>query len=149
MKIEVVPTSHVDHLPPEVLAALLAEVEGEDTVTIAEWTVPAHLPEVKCALYGPTAGDAPVTDDEAFMAARPGRLHRSRLVNRPVRMTRRVTVVSGPYDGHPCVLYSAYGGPPGTVEVEEAERHNLMPAAMAGAKAFWAVHALAADGLTP
>src|SRR5262249_37215646 len=101
--------SHTDHVAPDVInyiEALFKDRTGHFTETI---TLPDHLPEVDDGLYGPINGDAPVCEGEVFYARRPGRASPSRLIDRPSRKTRNVTVVAGPRRGLPCVLITAYG----------------------------------------
>lgn len=133
--------SHTDHVTPEVVShieALFGERAGPFAETI---TLPDHLPEVDDSLYGPLNGDAPVAEAEVYYARRPGRASPSRLVDRPVRKTRKLTVVAGPRRGLPCVLITAYGGHHAEKEVVD---RTLDQAGLERARKFWAEHALAA-----
>lgn len=81
--------------------------------------------------------------DEVFLDRRGDRSWESRLVRATPVQTRLVTVVAGPHDGSPCVLYTAYGGPqaprePGDPNIrDDAERKACV--------AFWSEHALIAE----
>jgi hypothetical protein len=133
--------SHTDHVTPEVISyieALFKDRTGHFTETI---TLPDNLPEVEDRLYGPCNGDAPVGEGEVHYARRPGRASPSRLIDRPVRKTRKVTVVAGPRKGLPCVLITAFGGPRAEKEVADT---TLDQAGLERARWFWAEHALAA-----
>lgn len=72
--------------------------------------LPVELSSLKSGIYGPLAGDPP---SAGFYAIRMGRPWPSRLIDKPVRPTRLLTVVAGPGEdeSQPCVLYTAYGGP--------------------------------------
>jgi hypothetical protein len=135
--------SHTDHVSNFILGWVLAtcERDGLDGFFIKTLVYTGPDPSLTCGLYGPAMGDEPVGEDVVTYEKRPGRGHVSRLVPRPRRPTTLLTVIAGPYDGHPCVLYTAFGGPPtpkepGDVTIKsEAERKE--------AEEFWAQHALA------
>ncbi|MBY0231539.1 MAG: hypothetical protein K2W96_19815 [Gemmataceae bacterium] len=133
--------SHTDHVALDVVRHL--EVLYKDrTAPFAETiTLPDHLPEVDDGLYGPINGDAPVGEEEVFYARRPGRVSPSRLIDRPARKTRKLTVIAGPRRGLPCVLVTAFGGPRAEKEVADT---SLDEAGLESARRFWAEHALAA-----
>jgi hypothetical protein len=132
--------SHADHLPEEMLDAILKQYGDKNEFFIDSFELPEGV-EVECGLYGPTCGDPPVPETEVFYARRQGREGDSRLVNRPTRMTRTVTVIGGPHEGE-CILYTAFGGP---LAEREPWDPSLDDAARERAKAFWAEHALAAQ----
>lgn len=104
--------------------------------------LPAELGLTRCALYGPAMGDAPVAEADVLYARRAGRAGDSRMVRRHQRPTALVTVVAGPHDGQPCVLYTAYPGPAAPREPWDP---GLDDAGRAEAEAFWAQHALSTD----
>jgi hypothetical protein len=110
-------------------------------------------------------GDPPVTEDEVVYTERGTRHWPSRLVERPARPTRLITVIAGPHEEscptcrgnssgpgstcpgdhcaggrrrHACVLYTAFGGPPAPQEPGDPGCKD--PAESA---AFWHDHALA------
>lgn len=132
--------SHVDHIPAPVLAYVLERFADRMEPFFIE-TI--ELPEgmtVECGLYGPAMGDGVIPETEVEYAPRGDRKYPSRLVDRPMRRERTLTVVAGKYQGHPCVLYTAYGGPvapkdPGDPTLRETERP--------GSEVFWKHHALA------
>jgi hypothetical protein len=129
--------SHVDHgLTEEQLAYLLDLFADRAEFFVATVDLPEGLGTVSCALYGPAAGDPPVSS--ATLSCRPGRAWDSRLVPLPVRQTRAVTVVAGPHQDEPCVLYTAYGGPSAPQEPGDPGCRDKT-----ASEAFWAVHALA------
>jgi hypothetical protein len=135
--------SHTDHVSPEVVEYVLklysghaGENEGKILVDTIE------LPEsmtVECDLYGPIMGDNPIREEEVFYAKRTGREWVSRLVPCVPRMTRTLTVVAGPYDGNPCVLYTCYGGPPAPKETNDP---YLKDSEREASVKFWSEHAL-------
>lgn len=147
--------SHTDHVPEWVVGWLKAEYLhlGEDTsaddgnpVQTFTVTIPDRLlapgDGLPSALHGPAAGDPPVPESKAWYANRPGRSWPSRLVLLPSRPTRELTFVCGPYKGLPCVLYTAFMGPPTPKEVNDP---NLTDAERPASVAFWAAHALSAS----
>src|SRR4029077_18884023 len=99
--------------------------------------LPEELGTVPCALWGPVMGDPRILEKDVVYAPRGTRAWTSRLVDRPARPTRLITVIAGPHtepcprchedssDLHPrcsedrckagqlhhaCVLYTAFGG---------------------------------------
>lgn len=101
--------------------------------------LPEGLPEVKCGLYGPVVGDDAITADEATYKVREGRSWSSRMVNRSARVTRQLSVIGGPYLTHPCVLYTAFGGP---IAPKEPQDPTLDPEKRQKSEEFWSQHAL-------
>lgn len=159
--------SHVDHgLTEAQLRYLLARFADRETFFLETIELPEDLGTLPCGLYGPLMDDAPIADDEVTLAHRGNRAWSSRLVDRPTRPTRLCTVIAGPHeeacsrcDGsggigewkaripcsctggkikHPCVLYTAFGGP--ATPQEPGDPSCKDPAASA---AFWREHALA------
>ncbi len=135
--------SHLDHsLPKAVVDHLLEKFADRSAFFIETVTLPPELGEVPNGLYGPEAGDDPVLEQDVFYAARGERKYTSRLIRKPVRSTRKVTVIAGPHDGQSCVLYTAFGGPqtprePGDPELPGEKR--------AEAEQFWSQHALSSE----
>jgi hypothetical protein len=133
--------SHLDHgLLPEHLWFIEERFGGREGFFAETVTLPEHLADLPCALHGPVMGDAPVGDDEATYQTRPGRGGASRMVKRPVRATRQLTVVAGPHEPDGFILYTAFGGPLAPREpfefgvVQKAEREE--------SERFWREHAL-------
>ena len=130
--------SHLDHgLTDAQVAWLLAGFAGREAFFIETVTLPEDLGTVPCGLYGPLMGDPPMTDDQCEIVNRPGRDWPSRLVDRPKRPTRKVTVIAGPHDGHPCVLFTAYGGPSAPQEPADPGCRDVTLS-----QSFWREHAL-------
>lgn len=130
--------SHVDHgLTPEQLAWLLERYadRGEFFIDTAE--LPEHLGTVPCGLHGPAMGDDPIPDVEVSLESRGDREWPSRLCGRTARQTRQVSVIAGPHEGHPCVLYTAFGGPVAPQEPGDPDCRDIE-----ASEAFWAEHAL-------
>ncbi len=130
--------SHTDHVTPKVLEYLLKHFADRNKFFVEAIELPEGLTAL-CSLHGPAMGDAPIGESEVIYAERPGRAWRSRLVFRPARQTRTVTVVAGPHDGHPCVLYTTHGGPPAPQELDDP---SLTDDKRDESEAFWAEHAL-------
>lgn len=153
----IIPQSHLDHhLSLRHLRFVLDHCKERNAFFIESVTLPGELPALPCSLRGPVVGNPPVTDAEVTMRSRNGRAWESRMLtdlNKPVRValaqggwgyttdptSRIITVIGGPAEGHPCVLYTAYGGPlaprePGDPSLPDSERE--------ASEAFWAEHAL-------
>jgi hypothetical protein len=104
--------------------------------------LPADHHDLQSALYGPLAGDAPVDEAEVHYASRGLGRAPSRLVSKPGRPTRLVTVI-GVAEPDGVLVFTAHGGP--AAEREPGDKSlDGDPAAKARAEAFWAAHALAA-----
>jgi len=144
--------SHVDHVTPEILDHLRARFSHlvPDGVHVETFEMPKYLGTLPCNLYGPDMGDGPIEDGEdvAYMK-RANRVSRgvtwlSRTINRPPRPTRTLTVVLGPADGDPCVLYTAYAGPAAPREPGDPDH---TPETRAEAAAYWDKHALSVSAV--
>lgn len=131
--------SHVDHGLTQAQLAYVLERFGDHTkFFVATIELPEALGTVPCGLYGPLVGDAPVTEAEVSYSNRMGRSWPTRFIDAGTRQTRQVTIVAGPHDGAPCVLYTVYGGPSAPQEPGDPGCRDK-----AASEAFWAVHALA------
>lgn len=134
--------AHLDHgLHESVVAHIAERFADRDAFFVETFELPPELPTAMCALYGPELGDEPVPDSEVVLEVRGTRAGPSRLCSRPPRATRTVTVVAGPHEGEPCVLYTAFGGPPSAREPWDPTLTT--PAQVAHSRSFWAKHALA------
>jgi hypothetical protein len=134
--------THLDHaLVTAHLRFILDRFRDREAFFIETLELPAELPDLRCALYGPRMGDAPMLDEHTTLQAREGRPNVSRLTSLPPRSTRLLTVVAGPHAGFPCMLYTAFGGP--ATPREPGDPSLTDPAQAAEAQAFWAQHALA------
>lgn len=129
--------SHLDHgLTEAQMNYIMEKYQDRDGFFIDTFELPKELGSVPCGLHGPATGDEPVLDSECRMEIRGSRPWHSRVCDRPTRPTQTMTVIAGPHDSHPCVLYTAFGGPlaprePGDPACDKAE-----------SEAFWAEHAL-------
>ncbi len=168
--------SHLDHGLDERQVAYLFDLFRDRTGFFIETIeLPEELGFVPCGLYGPIMGDAPVSDfdDDVTLGMRGERKYTSRLVTRPKRPTRKVSIIAGPLneectsctprlratgdDGetvcvhckgtsnisHACILYTAFGGPV-TPQEPGDPRINSTEAMTASVK-FWGEHGLAKD----
>lgn len=133
--------SHTDHaIPQSVVDYLLSLYAARAAFFIETIDLPTDLPTVQCGLYGPAVGDNPVDESQVFYAARGERAYTSRMIADVTRATRTVTVIAGPHDGHPCVMYTAFGGP---ASPKEPGDPTVKPDEMEKCVAFWRAHALA------
>jgi hypothetical protein len=135
--------SHLDHdLTEAQVAHIFERFAARDSLFIETFELPAELGTVPCTLYGPMMGDEPIAAPrwDVFDDHRGTRKHLSRLVHAPARPTRQVTVIAGPHDDKPCILYTAFGGP--ATPQEPGDQDCKDPVA---SRAFWAEHALAVE----
>jgi hypothetical protein len=134
--------SHLDHALTEAqVNHILERFAQKDSFFIETFELPEDLGTVPCGLFGPTVGDKPVHEDFVFYASRGARAYKSRLIDELARPTRTVTVIGGGHDErvdegtpgavrkyltdatpiwvitHPCVLFTAFGGPLAPKEV--------------------------------
>lgn len=131
--------SHVDHgLTEGQLRYLLDRFADRTSFFIETIELPEDLGSVPCGLYGPIMGDPPIAEADVHHERRGARAWTSRLVERPSRPTRKVTMIAGPHEEHACILYTAFGGP--LAPQEPGDPGCKDPAASA---AFWREHALA------
>lgn len=132
--------SHIDHNLTEAQVAFIADKFANHQIFFIEtFELPEELGTVESALHGPIVGDEPVPEAEVHYIIRGNRKCASRMVKRPVRQMRTVTVIAGPHEGK-CILYTAYGGPcaprePGDTGLSSWEQ-------IVEAREFWAKHAL-------
>lgn len=131
--------SHVDHgLSEGQIRYLLDRFADRKTAFLETLELPGDLGTMSCALWGPAMGDPAITEDEVVYTPRGTRCWASRLVERPTRATHLVTVIGGPHEDHPCVLYTAFGGPPAPQEPGDPGCKDPVTSAT-----FWRKHALA------
>lgn len=133
--------SHLDHgLTPAQLEYLAQHFMMRDSFFIETIVLPENLGTAPCGLYGPIMGDDAVAEVSTIRETRGGRRNASRMVMRPFREVREVTVIAGPQDSHPCVLWTAFGGP---LTPKEPGDPTLEDNKCAESEAFWRQHALA------
>ena len=128
---------HSDHgVDQNLLTWALAQVSAPGFfLTTVE--IPVEFGDLSNSLHGPASGDAPVAENDVTYVQRSADRPLSRMVARPVRATRLLTVIG--IQGESPVVFTAYGGP-------AAEREPGDPSLSADEKAasaaFWAEHAL-------
>jgi hypothetical protein len=139
---ELHPDSHIDHIggPGPLLDYVLHRFRDKSAFFIETVDLPDDLPALDCGLYGPLMGDGPVPESLVEYAPRGERPYTSRLVGLPHRKTRKLTVMGGWYAGKPCVLYTAFGGPPTPREPRDP---SCPPEELDASLNFWGEHALA------
>ena len=159
--------SHVDHnLTEDQLRYLLDRFADRNAFFLETIELPDQLGSVPCGLWGPIMDDPPIEETEVHHEHRGTRAWTSRLVERPTRPTRMITVIAGPHeetctrcngDGqigswkaaipcscnagkivYACVLYTAFGGPASPQEPGDPGCKDPVASA-----AFWREHALA------
>jgi hypothetical protein len=142
MKIKFITESHTDHGLLDCHWQFIQDEAAKLTegVMITTLTLPNGMPPLQNALHGPSCGDVPVGEGEVVYETRGDRPWADRLVDRPARPTRQLTVIAIPVDAsNPDVLtmFTAYGGPMAPQHPEDPSNRDPE-----GAKAFWAEHAL-------
>ena len=96
--------SHLDHgLSSAHLEWILEKFKDREAFFLETVVIPMALSPLECGLYGPLMGDEPVMEDEVTYIIRGARKCASRVVARPMRTTRLVTVIAGPANDKPCV----------------------------------------------
>ena len=135
-----IPILHADHNLTAAHKNLVQhELTGWDgSFTIRVIDLPASLPSLPSALYGPVAGDAPIKEAEVVYTVRGDRAGPSRLVDGPLRPSRNMVIIAGPGDAGPAV-YTAFGG---QLAPREPWDPSLSAQEKAESEAFWAKHAL-------
>jgi len=146
MSLVILPESHVDHFAAlslqdkaTIVATIMAAfkerplVEGFQLFTIEG---PFPLP---CELVGPVMGQESVPESLVRYEARKGREWPSRLTQGEPVLTTKLTIVVGPHNGYPHVLYTAYPGLPAPREPQDP---SLKPEEVEESRAFWSTHAL-------
>jgi hypothetical protein len=137
---KIISSSHLDHgLHESVVAHIAERFAARDSFFIETFELPAELPSARSGLHGPLVGDAPISECDVWYELRGARSGPSRLCARPLRVTRLVTVVAGPHEDEPCVLYTAYGGPQAPREPWD---RSLTPDQAVESEEFWSTHAL-------
>jgi hypothetical protein len=131
---------HADHgVSEDTLTWALSQIEGDGFFLIT-LTLPEGHADLLNGLYGPIVGDAPITDSEVHFTRRSEDRPLSRMVARPKRPTRLLTLI-GTRTGDAVVVYTAHGGP--AAEREPGDKSLATDAERAASDAFWQAHALA------
>jgi len=135
--------AHGDHgLSAEHLAFIDSYMEGRSGFFIVRVEMPPECPDLMSALYGPDAGDAPVSEDDVTYEKRADRPGPSRLVDLPHRPCRGM-VICGIAGGKSPVLFTAYGTQAALPAPREWWDPGMKPLETLEAAQFWSVHALA------
>lgn len=135
-------------ITPEHLDWLLAQPQirkGKGMITLQ---LPDSLPPVWDSIVGPKAGDPPVQADDprVYWASRGGgRNWNSRMIRAPHRLSHTITASVGVNPDGSRLLRTAYGGTPGSKELDDP---TMKPDQLPSAREFWSTHALA-DGTNP
>jgi hypothetical protein len=127
---------HADHALTEAHKALAenvaAEKEGFFLVTLE---LPEDLPDLPCVLWGPAMGDPAIAESEVVRVKRSDDRPPSRMVARPSRPSRLMTVIG--IGGE--TIFTAHGGPAAPREVGDP---SMNEEEAKEAEEFWAQHAL-------
>lgn len=140
MATNIIKIHHADHgIPPEVIQALVTQLNPEGFF-LKTLPLPEGTPDVLCGIYGPNMGDAPVPEAEVTYKQRTPDRPMSRMVARPQRPVRIVTLI-GTTTPEGVLVFTCYGGPQAEREPGDPSLQND-PAALEAAKRFWSQHAL-------
>ena len=91
--------SHMDHgFTAEQWSYIFAKYAYKAAFFVDTFELPENLGTVTDELYGPSAGDAPVSEADVYYARRGDRAWNSRLVRWPKKSTRFVRVIAGPHE---------------------------------------------------
>lgn len=139
--------SHLDHgLAEEAIAYILGRFHDRDSFFIESIELPESVGgSAGCALYGPAMSDSPIGEDEVQLRRRGDREYMSRMIDKPMRPTRTITVIAGPTDEERCILYTAFGGP--VAPREPGDPDLVDPADIEESAKFWSEHALSLEVL--
>lgn len=110
--------------------------------------LPSELGQADLVLYGPCEGDSQVRDSDLSIcyATRKGCSYPSRIIDKPVRKTRRITISVAPDENGTMVLRNMYGGSVRPIEpYDPAILESTDKKAIAWSREFWSGHALAKD----
>jgi len=133
--------AHDDHgLTAEHLAVIDAAFEGETAFVLKLVTLPEGTPDLMSALYGPAAGDAPLSEDQVFYEVRNERPGPSRLVRKPHRPCRKMVVCGLADQG---IVFTSYGTQADFPSPREWWDAGMKPHEAGEAAKFWSQHALA------
>ncbi len=108
---------------------------------VASYELQEGCSDLLCALYGPSVGDDPVTDEDVSYEVRGERPGPSRLVERPHRPCRRM-VVCGIVGDDP-IVFTAYGTQASEPSPREWWDASMKPHEAVESAKFWSTHALA------
>ena len=137
--------AHDDHdLQPEHLAVIdeaLADWDGSFMIRVLQ--LPESCPSLPSALYGPTAGDAPITEEQVTYEKRNDRPGPSRLIDAPMRPARNLVLIGMQVEDGTMLLFTAYGTQSDTPSPREWWDASMTPRAAMEAAKFWNEHALA------
>ena len=137
--------AHDDHdLQAEHLAFIdeaLAEWDGSFIIKVLP--LPEDCPSLPSALYGPSAGDKPITEDLVKYERRNNRPGPSRLIVAPKRPARNMVVIGTRVQDGTLLLFTAYGTQSNTPSPREWWDAGMRPQEAIEAATFWSQHALA------
>lgn len=140
--------AHDDHdLLPEHLAFIdeaLAEWDGSFLLKVL--TLPDDCPSLLSALYGPAAGDVPITEELVTYERRNNRPGPSRLIDAHLRPARNMVVVGKRIEDGTLLLFTAYGTQAEAPSPREWWDAGMKPHEAIEAATFWSKHALAKGG---
>lgn len=137
-----VPVFHADHGLEDAHYAFIDTVLSmHEGFFVATMPLPDHCPNLTSALYGPAAGDPPVTEEEVEYRVRNNRPGPSRLVNKPHRPCRNIVVVG--IAGADAKVFTAYGTQSEDPSPREWWDTSMKPLEAVESAQFWAEHALA------
>lgn len=141
-----VPLLHADHgLDARHLALIDEVMEDREGFFLLSLPLEGALGgSLQSGLYGPVAGDPPVTEAEVEYVVRNERPGPSRLVSRPLRDADHLVVI-GVAGGENPKVFTAYGNRGTVIPPREWWDPTMKPQEAMEAAAFWQQHALSND----
>ncbi len=139
--------AHDDHgLTDEHVAFVEQEAMKQAGFFMVNVEMPAELPDLTSGLYGPSVGDAPITEDEVSYEPRNGRPGPSRLIAKPERPCRRMVIIGLDKGEEGIIVFTAYGTQSEKIAPREWWDTSMKPQEAVEAATFWTEHALATGG---
>jgi hypothetical protein len=136
-----VPVHHSDHGLEESHYAFIDQILQEQNGLFAVCvSLPPECPDLLSALYGPTAGDLAICEEDVEYIVRNDRPGKSRMISLPLRPCRRLAVIG--IAGDNAEIFSAYGTQACDPTPREWWDSSMKPHEAAAAAQFWCDHAL-------
>jgi hypothetical protein len=136
---------HADHgISPDQMDYIKSQIAADSPSTffIKTIKIPAKLGKVRNALYGPAAGDAPVSESAVSYRPRGDRPWADRVVSWPTRPVDYVQALGMPdqNNANKILLFTVYGGPLAPQHPDDPGNRDVE-----GSRKFWSEHALSKE----
>jgi len=133
---------HADHgIQKELMQELVNQIRPSGFF-LKTVELPAGVPDVMSAIYGPIAGDDPVEEGTVTYKKRTPDRPLSRMIDKPMRPTRLVTIIGNEVEDQ-VTVFTCYGGP--AAEREPGDKSLKTMEEIEASRLFWSEHALSAE----